>query len=432
MTVQNIEKIEGNKATFQVEIDAAEFEKALNRAYAKEKGSFNIPGFRKGKAPRAIIEGMYGPEVFYQDAMDALVPEAFAYGYDNADLKAIGKPRIADINLSEEKVLTYTFEVELYPEVTLGEYKNLSTTKQAVIVDEEQVDKEIKNTLKRGARTVTVEREAQVGDTANIDFDGYLDGEQFDGGKAEGYSIEIGSGDFVPGFEDQLVGMQIGEEKDINVTFPENYVEGLAGKDVVFKVKLNGLSVAELPELDDEYVQDISEFDTVEAYRADVRARLEKEMQDKVDTQFRTDIMNMAVENMTVEVPETMVNIKLEELLRSYAQNFGIRTEDDTIEQLQKLLGVDDKTMEEVMVPAALYQAKQDILLDAIIEAENIEISDEEFDEYVKGAAETVGTDPKSLLSYFGADYIKSEYKKEKATKLIIESAEVSEIVDEA
>lgn len=427
MIIKNVENKENKTANVQVEVSPEEFEAAINEAYKKNKKSIDIPGFRKGKAPRAIIEGMYGAEVFYQDAIDDLCPVAFNFAYDNAGLKVIGTPSIVDLNVAEDKSMTVTFALELYPQVTLGEYKNLSAPKMSAEVTEEDVMKQIRNTAKRNARMISVDREAQNGDTANIDFDGYLDGERFDGGKAENFELELGSGMFVPGFEDQVVGMNVGEEKDIDVTFPEDYVADLAGKAVVFKVKLNSLTTPELPEMDDEFAQDVSEFDTFEEYKADVRASMEKSKTDEAEAKFRTDIMTKACDNLTVEVPETMIDVKLNEILRSYAANFGVQGDDVSTEDLMKLMGLDKETVDASLRPAAVYQVKQDLLLEAVIEAENIEVTEEETDEYVKGAAETVNAQPEDILNYFGLDFIKNEFKKEKATKIVIESATVSE-----
>lgn len=423
MLVKNVEKNDSKTAKFEVEIDAAEFEAAVNEAYKKNKDKISIPGFRQGKAPRAVVEGMYGQEVFYQDAIDDLVPGAFDYGYDNCGLKIIGKPAISNVDLSDDKVLTLTFDVELYPEVTLGEYKNLSAVKETFIVTEEDIDGQIKGVLKRNGRVIDVEREAQMGDTADIDFDGYLDGVPFDGGKSEGYELELGSHTFVPGFEEQIVGMNIGEEKDINITFPEDYTPELAGKDVVFKVKLNALSMTELPELDDDFVQDVSEFNTVAEYREDTRKDMERVMQEQVDAKFRTAIMTKACDNMTVEVPDSMMQAKIDELIHSYAANFGLTDPKMTTEQISQMMGLDEEAINATIRPAAEYQVKQELLLNAIVEAENIEVTDEELEDYIKGAAETVGATPDQICKYFGDEYIRGEFKKEKATKLVIESA---------
>ena len=423
MIVKNIEKNENKTASFQVEIDAAEFDAAVGKAYNKAKGSINVPGFRKGKAPRAIVENMYGEDTFYQDAMDILAPEAFGFGIENSGLKIIGKPSITNVDLNDEKILTFDFAVELFPEVTLGEYKNIKVAKEEAVVTDEMVDAKIEETRKRNARMVDVDREAQMGDTANIDFDGYLNGEPFEGGKAEGFSLELGSGTFVPGFEEQVVGMKIGEEKDLDITFPENYVEDLAGKAVVFKVKLNGLTVAELPELDDEFAQDVSEFDTLDEYKADLREDLLVEEQDRVDTKFRTDVMQKACDNMTVEVPETMIMEKLDDMLRNYASQFGINDSEITTEELMKLMGVDDETMETALRPAAIAQVKQDILFEAIVAEEKIEVTEDELAEYVQGAAQTVGAKPEDIINHFGIGFIRSEFLKEKASRIIIETA---------
>lgn len=427
MIIRNVENKENKTAEVKVEIDSAEFESAVNAAYKKNKNSISIPGFRKGKAPRAVIEGMYGPEVFYQDAIDDLCPQAYGYAVDNAELRIIGTPSITDVDLAEDKTLSITFSLELYPQVTLGEYKNLSAPKMSAEVTDDDVMKQIRNTAKRNARMLSVDREAQMGDTANIDFDGYLDGERFDGGKAEGFDLELGSGSFVPGFEEQVVGMNIGDEKDIDITFPEDYVENLAGKAVVFKVKLNSLTTPELPELDDDFAQDVSEFDTFDEYKADVRSSMEKAKSDEADAKFRTAIMTQACDNLVVDVPETMIDMKLNEILRNYAANFGVTGDDVKTEDLMKLMGLDKDTVDATLRPAAVYQVKQELLLEAVAAAENIEVTDEDTDEYIKGAAETVNAKPEDILNYFGMDFIRNEFKKEKATKIIIESASVSE-----
>lgn len=423
MLVKNVEKKDSKAASFQVEIDPQEFDAAVNAAFKKNKGGISIPGFRKGKAPRAVIEGMYGHDVFYQDAIDELVGPAYEYGYDNCELKIIGKPAVSNMDLSDENVLTYTFDVELYPEVTLGQYKNLSAMKETFIVTEEDVDNQINGVRKRNGRVIDVEREARLGDTADIDYRGTLDGVPFDGGSAEGYELELGSGAFVPGFEDQVVGMEIGEERDINITFPEDYTPELAGKDVVFRVELNALSTTELPELDDDFVQDVSEFNTVEEYRADTRKDMERVMQEQVDAKFRTAIMTKACENMTVDVPDSMLQEKMDELIHSYASNFGLTDPKMSTDDIKKMMGLDDDTVNSTIRPAAEYQVKQELLLEAIVEAENIEVTDEELEDYIKGAAETVGATAEQIRKYFGEEYITNEFKKEKASRIVIESA---------
>lgn len=424
MIVKNVEKNEKNTAVFEVESDAAEFEAAVQGAYLKNKSQIYIPGFRKGKAPRQIVEGMYGAEVFYQDALDELAPVAYEKAVAEAELRVVGAPSITEVKVTDERTAFFRFSVELYPVVTLGQYKGLEAEKPVVAISDEDVDKELESVRKRNARQVSVsDREAQMGDTAKIDFDGYLNGERFDGGKAENYALELGSGSFVPGFEEQVVGMKVGEEKDIDITFPEDYAEDLAGKAVVFKIKLNELSRAELPELDDEFAQDVSEFDTLEAYRASLRESLEKTAADKAESEFKSEIMRKAAENLTVEIPEAMIAEKAEEILRNYAANFGMDTRKMSIEQIKQMMGVDENVLNQSIRPAAESQVRGDLLLEAVIKEENIEASEEETREYLNKIAESMRAKSEDIEKYFGLDFIAGEKKKEKAAELITSSA---------
>ena len=418
MIVKNAEKNENNTAVFTVESDKAEFEAAVQAAYLKNKSQIYIPGFRKGKAPRQVVEGMYGAEVFYQDALDELAPKAYELGVTENELRVVGAPSITDVKVTDDRTAAFTFSVELYPVVTLGQYKGLEAVKPVVAISDEDVDKELESVRKRNARQVSVDdREAQMGDTAKIDFDGFLNGERFDGGKAEGYSLELGSNSFVPGFEDQIVGMKVGEEKDINITFPKEYVEDLAGKDVVFKVKLHDLTVAELPELDDDFAGD-NGFDTLDEYKKNIREELEKKAYEKADTEFRTEIMRQAAENLSVTIPASMIAEKTEEILRNYAANFGMNSRDMSLDQLKQMMGVDDAMINNSIRPAAEYQVRNDLLLEAVIEAEKIENTEDEIREYLDKVAESVGAKPEQVEQYFGMDYIAAEKKKEKATKV--------------
>ena len=430
MIVKNVEKKEDNTLTFQVESDAAEFEAAVNGAYLKNKHSINIPGFRKGKAPRAVVEGMYGAEVFYQDAMDELAPKAFEQGVTENDVKFVGAPSIVDVNVTDDKTVAYTFSVTLYPEVTLGQYKGLSAERYPAEVDEDEIGYELEAARKRNSRKVDVEREAQMGDVANIDFDGYLNGERFDGGKAEAYDLELGSGSFVPGFEEQIVGMNIGDEKDINITFPENYAPELAGKAVVFKIKLNNLSVNELPELDDEFAKD-NGFDTLDEYKADVKADLEKRKTEQREGEVRADLMHKAIENMTVEVPEVMVKEKAEEIIRNYARNFGVTDSSIPMDKLCEMLGLNEEAMKTSIMPAAEAQVKNDLLLEAIVAAEGFAPTEEETEEYIAKTAEKLGAKAEELKQYFGVDFIAEEQKKEMASNIIFDTAIITEAAPE-
>ncbi len=423
MIVKNVEKKENNTAVFTVETDKAEFEAAVQSAYLKNKSQINIPGFRKGKAPRQVVEGMYGAEVFYQDALDELAPKAYEQGVTENELRVVGAPSITNVEVTDDRTASYTFSVDLYPVVTLGQYKGLEAVKPVVAISDEDVDKELESVRKRNARQVSVDdREARMGDTAKIDFDGFLNGERFDGGKAEGYSLELGSNSFVPGFEDQIVGMKVGEEKDINITFPEDYVEDLAGKDVVFKVKLHDLTKAELPELDDEFAGD-NGFDTLADYRANIREELEKKASEKAESEFRSEVMRQAAENLTVTIPESMIADKTEEILRNYAANFGMNSRDMSLDQLKQMMGVDDAMINNTIRPAAEFQVRNDLLLEAVIKAENIETTEEENREYLNKVAESIGAKAEEVEKYFGMDYIAEEQKKEKASTLIIDSA---------
>ena len=425
MILKNVEKKENNTAAFVVETDAAEFAEAVNDAYLKNRASISIPGFRKGKAPRAVIEGMYGPDVFYQDALDDLAPEAYEFGLEETGLRIVGAPSISDVNVTGEKTVVYTFAVSVYPEVTLGQYKGLEAPKISSEVSDADVEAELARTRKRNARMLDVDdREARMGDTVNIDFDGYLDGERFDGGKAEGYALELGSNSFVPGFEEQVAGMKIGEEKEINITFPEEYTPELAGKAVVFKVKLNSITTPELPELDDEFAKDVSEFDTLEEYKNSIRENLAKVRAERAEADFRNEILHQAAENISADIPEAMIEEQVEEILRSYASQFGMRG-NTSIEEIKKMMGIDDEIMNSSIRPAALFQVKSDLLLEAVAAAEELADTDEAFEAYAARNAQEVGRTVEQLKSYFGEDFMRREFRKELASDLIVNSAVV-------
>ncbi|MDO4982373.1 MAG: trigger factor [Eubacteriales bacterium] len=424
MIVKNVEKKENNIATFQVETDKAEFDAAVNKAYLKSKEQIYIPGFRKGKAPRAVIEGMYGAETFYQDAADELAPDAFEFGLKETGLKIVGAPAIKDFNVTEEKTAEFTFEVTEYPVVTLGQYKGIEAEKRNVVIDDVMVDGEIETIRHRNARMVTVEdRAADMGDTVNINFDGYLDGERFEGGKADNYDLELGSNTFVPGFEEQVAGMNVGEDKDIDVTFPDNYTPALAGKAVVFKIHLNSITAHELPELDDEFVKDVSEFDTLEEYRADVRAKLEERETAQADNDFRTAVIEKACKNMTVSIPKVMIDAKVEDIIRNYASNYGLNDGKTDFEQIKAMLGINEDVINNSIMPGAVSQIKADLLFEAVVEAENIDTTEEEVQEYIKKAAESMKISEEDVVKYFGMDFLTGEYKKEKATSVVFDTA---------
>ena len=423
MILKNFEKKENNTAAFTVASDPAEFEKAVNAAYLKSRKNINIPGFRKGKAPRQVIEGMYGRDVFYQDAMDEVAPEAYAFAVKEKELRVVGQPRITDVNVTDDRAVEFTFDVSLYPKVTLGEYKGVKAVKLTQTVTDDEVDAEIAATQKRNARMLNVDRPAEMGDTVNINFEGFLNGEPFEGGKGENHPLELGSNSFVPGFEEQLVGMKAGEEKDIDITFPKEYTPELAGKAVVFHVVINEVSSPEYPELDDEFAQDVSEFDTFEEYKADVRATLQKRMDDSTESAFKDAVVQKACDAMTVEIPDVMVEEKVDEFLRNYASQFGMYERDMTRAELLKLFGMNEDTVKFSIRPAAESQVKTELLLEAVAKAEGLEPTEEELEAYAKKMADGIGAKVEDVKRYFGDEYIRAELLKEQAMDLIVASA---------
>lgn len=427
MIFKSVERKENNLALIRVESDAAEFESAVQSAYLKARSSINIPGFRKGKAPRAIVEGMYGHEVFHQEALDELAPKAFELGLNESGLRMVGSPAIEEAEVGEEGGARFTFRISVYPEVTLGQYKGLVAPKDVTPVTDEEVEEELDKARRQNARMLTVEnRPAQMGDTVNIDFDGFLEGERFDGGKAENYSLELGSNSFVPGFEEQVVGMEIGQEKDLDITFPEQYVENLAGKAVVFKVRLNGITEKQLPEADDDFAGDQG-FDTLEEYKADLRKKLEEKYAEQAETAFRSRIMKKACDGMSVDVPDVMIQEKAEEMIRNYAANFGVTDRNIELEKLIRMLGLDAETVNQSILPSAEFQVRTELLLEAVAQAEGIAPTEEETEAYLQRVAESVNAKPEEIRNYFGAEVIANELKKERANSVIFDSAVVGE-----
>jgi len=419
MDINNVKREDG-KLSFQVALDAETFEAAVNKAYLKAKKNITVPGFRKGKAPRAIIEGMYGAGVFYEDAVEALALDAFKAGVEECKGRTVGDPAITDYNVAEDKTLTITFEVAQYPEVTLGEYKGLTAYKAPVDVTDEDVQKELESVQKRNARIATVDREAKEGDTVNLDYDGYKDGVRFDGGKAEGHDLVLGSGAFVPGFEDQIVGLKAGDEKDIDITFPENYHEGLAGAAVVFKIKVNEVKESILPELDDEFAKDVSEFDTLDEYKASIRARQEKSKTEEAENKFKNKIMAKAVENMTVTVPAVMVDERVNQILSDYARNCAMQGM--TVDQYFGMMGIDEKMFRNYIRPSAENDVKTELMLEKIVEVEGIEVTAEEIEEQYQKAAETYGMDVEEIKKAVLPEMFERDVKLNKASVLVTDA----------
>lgn len=391
MIVKNVEKRENSLVSFDVEVDAKEFEAAVQSAYLKSRGKIAVPGFRKGKAPRMVIEGMYGADVFYDDAINELAIQAFDQGAVEHSLKTIGSPSMTKADVNDDKSLSLTFETAVYPEATLGQYKGLEAVREMDEVTDAAVDAELANVQKRNARTVTVDRPSKEGDTAVINFEGFLDGVAFEGGKGENYSLKLGSGSFVPGFEEQVVGLSAGEEKDLDITFPTDYHPDLAGKAVVFKVKVLEVKETELPALDDEFAKDVSAFDTLAEYRADVKAGLVKAAEEKADANFKNNLMEKAIANMQVEIPEAMIEDNIDSMLREFEQNLtaqGIK-----VEQYLSMVGGDMVSLRRSYRPSALAGCQSELLLNAIVKAENIEVSDEEMEKEYQRIAELYGAE---------------------------------------
>ena len=421
MNVKNVEK-ENGKAKITVEIGKEEFEAALTKAYLKVKKSIQVPGFRKGKAPRKIVEAMYGAQVFYEDAIEEIFPDIYTAAVVDQQLKAVGQPSIANMETPEEGGVVLTVATELYPEVTLGQYKGLEVPKAEATVSDEEVEAEVDRMAQQNARIATVERPAQKGDTVVLDFEGFVDGVAFEGGKGENHSLELGSGQFIPGFEDQLVGVSAGESKDVVVTFPEKYgAKDLAGKEATFKCTVHEVKEKSLPEKDDEFAKDVSEFDTLDELRADIRARALKEKEDGIQSAFENACVAKAVENMTADIPACMI----EEQLDKQIEEFGYQLQRNgmSMDDYVKMLGGDTSRLRDTFRPMAENNVKANVLIAQIIDEEKIEVSDEEVEAEVAKLAEQYKMEADKVKEYLPVESIKSDLSYRKAVKLIADSA---------
>ena len=420
MNVKSIEK-KGNEATIVVEIDKELMESGVQKAYMKARKNIMIPGFRKGKAPRKMIESLYGAHVFYEDGLEEIFPEVYEEAVVKQDLKAIGRPSLADLQISEENIVTITLTTEVYPEVTLGEYKGIEVEKAEATVSDEQVEAELDRMAQNVASTETVERAAEMGDTANIDFEGFDNGVPFQGGKGEGFDLKLGSGSFVPGFEEQVVGMTAGEEKDIDITFPADYKEDLAGKPVVFHVKLNKVTVTNVPAKDDEFAKDVSEFETLEALKADIRAKALEKAQKQVDSAFEQACVEKAAENTTVDMPKALVEAELDNQMERFG--YQLQMSGYSMDAYAKMMGGDVNTMRNAFRPAAEKQAKTNVTLTAIIEAEGIAATEEELNEEFEALAKQYELEVEKIKTMVPAEELKASIENRKAVKVITESA---------
>ena len=423
MNVKSVEKNENSTAKVVLEVEKDKFQAALDKAYRKVKNNIYIPGFRKGKAPRKIVEGMYGASVFYEDGINLLFPDVWEQVVEAEKLNVVGTPSVADINVDEDGVLELTVEAGLYPEVTLGQYKGLEAEKPSVEATEEEVDAEVKKLADRNATVETVERAAEDGDTTVIDFEGFENGVAFEGGKGEDYSLTLGSGAFIPGFEEQLVGLRAGDEKELNVTFPEDYgAKELAGKPVVFKVKVKEVKATTLPVLDDEFAKDVSETaDTLEELRKELREKLEKEKAETAESTFKNAVMQQAIDNMTAVIPDAMVETQLDEIMQQYAMS--MQQSGFSLEQYAQMMGTTVQGVRASQKASAMSQIQNTLLLEKVAEVENIEITPEQIEDAYKSMAEQYEMEIEKVKEYVPQEEILRDQKFQKAMELIVDSA---------
>ena len=420
MNVKNIEK-NGNQATIVVEIEKELMETGAQKAYLKARKNIMIPGFRKGKAPRKMIEAMYGAHVFYEDGLEEIFPEVYEFAVVKQDVKAIGRPSLTDMNINEDGSVVLTLTTEVYPKVTLGDYKGLEVEKAEATVSDEQVQQELDRMAQNVASTETVERAAEMGDTANIDFEGFDNGVPFDGGKGDNFDLKLGSGSFVPGFEEQIVGMSAGDEKDIDITFPEDYHAELAGKAVVFHVKVNKITVTNVPAQDDEFAKDVSEFDTLDELKADIRAKALENAQKQIDSIFEQACVNKAAENTTVELPNALIEAELDNQMERMA--YQLQMSGYSMEQYAKMMGGDLSTMRNAFRPGAEKQAKINVTLAKIAEVEGITVTDEDLEAEFQAMAEQYSMEIDKIKEMVPVEEIKSGLETRKAVKVIVDAA---------
>ncbi len=417
MSVQ-VEKLEKNMAKLTIEVSSEEFEKAIAKAYKKNKNKISMPGFRKGKAPRAMIEKMYGKGVFYEDAANSIIPDAYADAAKESELEIVAQPEIDVTQIESGKPFIFTATVALKPEVTLGEYKGIEVEKKEVEVTDEEVDTEINRVRESNARMIDIDdRAAQDGDTVVIDFDGYVDGKQFEGGKAEDYSLVLGSHSFIDNFEEQLEGKNIGEDITVNVTFPENYqAEELQGKPAEFKVKIKEIKVKELPELDDDFAQDVSNFDTIAEYKEDLKKKLAENKEEALKREREETVIGKIIENAQMDIPEQMVEAQTRQMTQEFAQRLS--SQGLSIDQYMQFTGLTPQKMIEELKPQALKRIQSRLVLEAVVAAENIETSEDELNKEIENMASIYQMEVDKLKEVIG-----EEEKKQISLDLAVQKA---------
>ena len=420
MTVNSCEKLEKSRVALTIETSAEEFEAAVNKAYLKMRGKINVPGFRVGKAPRKIIEKMYGAEVFYEEAVNIILPDAYEAAVKEQELEVVGYPQVELESCTKDGVV-FKCTVAVYPEVKLGQYKGLEAPKAEVKVVAADVNARLKEMADRNSRLVSVERAVKKGDTADIDFEGFDNGVAFDGGKGENFDLEIGSGSFVPGFEDQLIGMKAGEEKDIDITFPENYTPELAGKPVVFHVKVNEVKEKQVPAIDDEFAKDVSEFDTLKDLKADIKKKLTAERTESAQRAFEDVLMAKVAEGIEADIPEEMVELQAERMMEQFKQQLA--SQGIPFDQYLKMTNTAEADFRKQAQGPAADQVKMDLAVEAIIKAEGLEASDEDVESEMKSVAEKYGMDLDTVKKYLRPEDVKEQVIREKVVKLVADSA---------
>ena len=420
MSVKSCEKLDKSKVALTIEADAAAFEAAINKAYLQQRSKISVPGFRPGKAPRKMIESMYGAEVFYEEAVNILLPDAYEAAVKEQELKVVGYPEVELESCGKDGVV-FKCTVAVYPEVTLGQYKGLEAPKAEVNVTDEDVDNRLNEMADRNSRLVSVEREIQKGDTADIDFEGFDNGVAFDGGKGENFDLEIGSGSFVPGFEDQLVGMKAGEEKDIDITFPENYNPELAGKPVVFHVKVNEVKHKEVPAIDDEFAKDVSEFDTLDELKADTRKQLTDDREAAAQRAFEDALMQKVADGIQADIPDEMVDAQAQHKMENFQQQLA--SQGIPFDQYLKMTNTTEADFTKQAYGPAEQQVKMDLAVRAIIDAEKLDATDDEVEAEMKNVADKYGMDLDTVKKYLRPEEVKEQVIREKVIKVVADSA---------
>ncbi len=422
MKITNVEKKENSTIELSIQVEGEVFQTAVQKAYTKNRGRINVPGFRKGKAPRKIIEKMYGSGIFFDDAVNECYPKAYEEALAQENIEEVGYPKIQIKEVNDDG-FTFLAIVTVKPEVKISQYKGLQAPKDVEPVTDDDIEKELKPFVQRATRVVSVERAVKEGDTAVIDFEGFDQGVAFKGGKGENYSLEIGSGSFIPGFEDQVIGMNKGDEKEINVTFPENYAPDLAGKDVVFKVKVNEVKEPQKPVVDDEFAKDVSEFDTLAEFKDSLRKNLEEKRTELAEQDYEDAILMQLVDNMEGVVPDAMVAMQIDKLLEDNGRRMA--SQGISMEQFQRMIGGDMNRYRSSLAPTALQQVKSQLALGAVADAEDFQISDEELIAEVKQLAIDYNITEEQVKSAVPEPTMRSDLRLKKAAELVISEAKI-------